>query len=313
MKSFSKLFRRVFIAPLIVFAVIGLPMLQIEEEPVVQDNVTLEAQKLPKESATFNQSKDEEIENLHNQLIKQRKQKMAQKLQNIKSRAKWNDPSKRITILMYHYVDTDPTNEMKVPKEKFREQMKYLKDSGFTVLSLDEIYSHYMEGKKIPDKCIAVTFDDGYMDNYTNAYPVLKEFGFKATIFMIGSKINTPRHLTSEQIKELDKNGISIEGHTVNHPRLSELPYYKQYEELSVSKNTLEEILGRKVKYIAYPYGDYDDDTILAAHELGYKMALATTRGQAHKSNGIYELHRVSISSKYDLDYFKYLVNMKNW
>ncbi len=99
--------------------------------------------------------------------------------------------SKLIPVLMYHSIDYEKNNELRIPKDKFREQMQYLKDNGFHPITLDELYSNIVFNTTLQDKPIVLTFDDGYSDNYTNAYPVLKEFGFKATVFVITGCIGT--------------------------------------------------------------------------------------------------------------------------
>lgn len=223
-----------------------------------------------------------------------------------------NQNIKRVPVLMYHSIDYEKGNELRIPKEKFREQMKYLKDNNFNTLSLDEFYSYIISGDGFPEKPIVITLDDGYRDNYTNAYPVLKEFGQNAVVFMITSTIDTSdSYLSSEQIRDMDSNGINIESHTVNHPMLNQLTYNKQVTELKESKRVLENLLGRETKYIAFPYGRFNNDTLKAAQEAGYKMAFSTQYGLAEKNNGIYKLHRIYISNNYDIEQFKYIVNMK--
>jgi peptidoglycan/xylan/chitin deacetylase (PgdA/CDA1 family) len=218
---------------------------------------------------------------------------------------------KGITVLMYHYTAEKNENYMSIPKDKFREQMKYLKDNGFKIISLDEMYACFNDGVPIPDNAVVITFDDGYANNYYYAFPVLKELGFKATIFAITSKINQPQYLTEAQIKELDKNGVSIESHTVSHPQLGHLPYSKQIEELKNSKSSLESILGRDIKYIAYPYGEFNNDTLVAVKELKYKMGVTTVPSRARKSNGIYTLDRIAVRGPIDMQQFKALLNKK--
>lgn len=220
--------------------------------------------------------------------------------------------SKNIPILMYHSIDYEKGNELRIPKDKFREQMKYLKDNGYTPLSLDELYSHMVNGTAVPDKTIVITLDDGYSDNYTNAYPVLREFGFKATVFIITNTVEGGgSYLNAEQIKEMDKNGIDMESHTVSHPRLNELSYDKQMSEMKESKEYLEKLLNKDINYIAYPYGNFNENTLKAVEEIGYKMAVSTKSGLAAKSDGIYKLHRIYISNNYDMEKFKRLVNGK--
>lgn len=221
-----------------------------------------------------------------------------------------NGTSDNIPILMYHSIKYEKGNELRIPKEKFAQQMQYLKDAGFHPVSLDELYSYYVFGNELPQKPILITLDDGYLDNYTNAYPVLKDMGFKATIFMITDSINDKSdYLAADQLQEMDKNGIDIECHTVTHRHLGDLSYDEQKKELEDSKTALEKVLGRKVNYIAYPFGSYNQDTLNLVVQLGYKMAVTTEEGKSNKSNGIYKLKRVYISNNFSLDYFKKLVN----
>lgn len=218
--------------------------------------------------------------------------------------------SKKIPVLMYHSIDFEKGNPLRIPKDKFRLQMKYLKDSGFTPLTLNELYSYLVFGSQLPAKPIVLTLDDGYVDNYTNAFPVLKEFNFKATVFMITSLIDTnPKYLTSSELVEMDKAGVDIESHSVTHPELNTLSYDNQLQELKTSKAALEKILGREVPYLAYPFGKFNNDTLKITQDLGYKMAFSTIIGVAGKSDGIYKLHRFYVSNDYSMDYFKQMVN----
>lgn len=109
----------------------------------------------------------------------------------------------------------------------------------------------------------------------------------------------------------MDKNGIDIESHTVSHPRLNELSYDKQLSEMKESKEYLEKLLNKDINYIAYPYGNFNENTLKAVEEIGYKMAVSTKSGLAAKSDGIYKLHRIYISNNYDMEKFKRLVNGK--
>lgn len=216
----------------------------------------------------------------------------------------YND--KRIPVLMYHSIDYEKGNELRLPKEKFKEQMKYLKDNGYTTLSLDELYNFLVHNKPVPEKSIVITLDDGYVDNYENAYPIIKEFGFKAAIFDVTSNIDkNPKTITSKQIKEMNDNGITIASHTVNHDQLDILSYEKQLETMKKSKEDLEKILGKKVNYIAYPYGKWNKDTLKAAKEAGYTMAFTTDGSWSGKDDGIYGLNRVYISGAKGIDDFK--------
>ncbi|KZL89993.1 polysaccharide deacetylase family protein [Clostridium magnum] len=217
---------------------------------------------------------------------------------------KYNDKS--VPVLMYHSIDYEKGNELRVPKGAFREQMSYLKQNGYTTLTLDELYDFFINNKPVPNKSIVITFDDGYKDNFENAYPVLKEFGFNATIFIITSTVDANKnYLTSPQIKELEENGIDIESHTVKHEQLDKLTYAEQLTTLKNSREYIEKLLGKQKKYTAYPFGKWNDDTIKAVKEAGYSMVFTTESGWGNKSQGIYELHRVYVSANCNLKEFE--------
>lgn len=222
--------------------------------------------------------------------------------------------NKSIPVLMYHSIDYEKGNELRLPKEQFKEQMKYLKDNGYTILTLNELYNFLEKNKPIPEKSIVITLDDGYVDNYTNAYPILKELGLNATVFVVTSNIDKDkRTLTSEQIKEMDEAGIQIASHTYNHDKLDDLPYEKQLQTMKKSKDDLEKILNHKVDFIAYPYGKWNEESIKAAKDAGYKMAFTTQGGWSNKQDGIYTLNRVYISSLKGIDNFKDRITNPNY
>ena len=211
-----------------------------------------------------------------------------------------------VPVLMYHSIAVEKGNPIRMPVEQFDKEMKYIKDQGYTTLTLKELYDYFENKVPIPDKSIVITLDDGYEDNYTAAFPVLKKYALKATVFMVTSTIDVnPNCLTSAQLKEMDKAGIDIESHTVTHRDLDSLSYDEQLAELKDSKAALEKLLGRSVDYVAYPTGKYNDDTIKAVTAAGYKMAFTTNGRWSDKSDGILTLDRVYISTFHSMDVFK--------
>lgn len=224
---------------------------------------------------------------------------------------KYNDEG--VPVIMYHSVKYEKNNPVRIPKENFEAQMKFLKDNGYTTLSLDELYGFLENNTPVPKKSVVLTFDDGYKDNYETAYPILKKYGFKATIFVITNCIDTGEYLTTEQLKELQANGIDIESHTLNHEKLTTLPYDKQLATLKESKENLEKLLNKEVKYFAYPFGKYNDNTIKATKEAGYKLALTTNGKWSDKSDGILTLDRVYISGTFDINIFQYRITNPNY
>lgn len=208
------------------------------------------------------------------------------------------ESEKSIPVLMYHSINrrTGMTklNPYVVSPKDFKEEMEYISKNKYTVISLDDLYYYMVQGKPVPKKSVVITFDDGYEDFYKNAYPVLKKYNFKATIFMIAGYVDKGNYyLNSNQLRELQNNGIDIESHTVFHERLSTLSYQKQLKTLADSKIILERFLNKKVNYIAFPYGSYNLDTMQALKKTGYLMAFTIKGGDSKLSQGLYTLHRV--------------------
>ncbi|KEH89719.1 polysaccharide deacetylase family protein [Clostridium novyi] len=224
---------------------------------------------------------------------------------------KHND--KGVPVIMYHSIKYEKDNCVRLPKENFEKQMKYLKDNNYTTLTLDELYDFFEKNIPVPKKSVVLTFDDGYKDNYNTAYPILKKYGFKATVFMITDYIGTGEYLTEDQLKEMDKNGFDVQSHTADHSTLTELSYDKQYDTIAKSKERLEKLLNKKIKYIAYPCGKYNNDTVKAVENAGYKMAVSTDGKWSDKSDGIFTLDRVFISGFHNMNTFKERITNPNY
>ena len=214
-----------------------------------------------------------------------------------------------VPVLYYHSVDQNADNEVTITPEMLEKQLKYINDNKFTTITIRELYDYLKNNKPIPEKSIVITFDDGYMNNYTEAFPILKDLNMKATIFCVGNSLDGSYYLSHEAIKEMSDYGIDIESHTVNHVHLDTLSYDEQLLELKKSKEILENITGKEVLSIAYPFGDYNTDTVKAAKQAGYSLGFTTNLGLSDRSDNIFELDRIYISSNYDMNTFKALIN----
>lgn len=214
-----------------------------------------------------------------------------------------------VPVIYYHSVDKNADNELTITPDMLEEQLNYINDNNYITITMEELYEHLQKNKPIPEKSILITFDDGYMNNYTEAFPILKNLNMKATIFCIGNSLDGSYYLSEEAIKEMSDYGIDIQSHTVNHLHLDTLSYDEQLLELKNSKEILEKITGKEIISIAYPFGDYNEDTIKAAKNSGYKLAFTTNLGLSDRDDNIYELDRIYISSYYDMDTFKKFLN----
>lgn len=202
-----------------------------------------------------------------------------------------------IPILMYHSICADyPDNSLMVAPELFNEQMAWLNNNGFTTMSLEEVYEAFETGK-VPVRPVAITFDDGYADNYTEAYPILKKYGMKATFFIITN--NTDKdgyYMNTDMLKEMKEYGMEIENHTAYHFELGGASLEDQRMTIEDGQTFLKENIGVESKFLCYPAGKYDDTTVSLDAQLGIKAAVTTEYGFSSINDGLYTLKKVRIS-----------------
>ena len=207
-----------------------------------------------------------------------------------------NSEDVRIPILMYHSIsDENPENSLMVPPSMFEEQMAWLEENGFTAMNLDEAIEA-METGKVPKNPVVITFDDGYMDNYKSAFPILKNHNLKATFFVITDGVDNGYYMSSDMLKEMQAEGMSIENHTANHLELNKLSREDAYEEIKKAQDYLRDTIGSNGDYLCYPVGRYSDETIEICKELGIKAAVTTEGGTSSINDGKFQLKRVRIS-----------------
>ena len=201
----------------------------------------------------------------------------------------------KILVLNYHQI-ADSHTSLAVPIDDFEAQMKFLVDSGCTTITPDELYAGLSGEVELPPKPVLITFDDGYLDNYTNAFPILLKYNLKATIFVIPAFTSVyPNYMTWEQLKEMEQGGITVESHTFTHPKLEELPDDAIRVELLNSKNMLEENLGHPVEFLAYPTGTCNLHIAGIAQDAGYKGAFTIKYGVVDRGSNFFALERVPI------------------
>ena len=198
-----------------------------------------------------------------------------------------------IPILYYHSIKSVPKNELCMSPEKFEKQIAYLSTHGYHSVTLTQLYNYFYGNGKLPEKPIVITFDDGYKDNYTTAFPILRKYYFNATVFVITSNVGHNNNLSWDQLRDLTSNGWLVESHTVSHYDLTELDSGKLAQELNDSKTSLEKQLGLNVDYFAYPSGRFNEKVKIAVKNAGYLMAFTTKRGWADRTADPFLIHRV--------------------
>lgn len=200
-----------------------------------------------------------------------------------------------IPILMYHSISINPSTTLSVPPKVFYKQMEHLKNSGYHTITFKDLMS-WKTNQQLPDKPILISFDDGYLDNYTVAYPILKKLQMKATIFATSDYIGLPNHLSWSQTNEMERSGlIEIGVHTRHHVDLTKSNPLQLVDEISGAKQRLEKRLGHPIISFAYPSGKFNQNVIQVVKRAGFEFAVTTQPGFAEKKQGYLTLHRVRI------------------
>lgn len=193
-----------------------------------------------------------------------------------------------VSILTYHHFSNQCTNTLCMPIEEFSRQMAFLKKEGYRPVTMKEVLGFIDYQEPLPAKAVAITIDDGYRSVYDLAYPILKQYNFKATLFIYTDFIGgSPNAITWDELRELTKAGFEVESHTITHADLtlrrkgeSEAEYLARIKrELRVPRELIRKNLGQEAVWLAYPYGRWNDLVISMAMEEGYRGGVTVTRG----------------------------------
>lgn len=224
------------------------------------------------------------------------------------------DPNLSVPILMYHEV-APHTRGMDVLKlsllvtpEEFAQQMHYLKSHGFTTITLDNWMAARAGTETLPRNPVILTFDDGRLSVYQNAFPVLKRNGQKAILFLISAEVGrvVKGYLDWSMVREMQSTGLVTFGsHTVHHVALSPLTLQRALTELSYSKMVIERNTGHRCDYFCYPYGKYSTWVAMLVGVAGYRAATTEIPGWSRVTDNAYELRRVRIDGRDSMAVFR--------
>lgn len=219
--------------------------------------------------------------------------------------------SARVPILMYHYIGNNPNpadkarDSLSVAPDKFDGQMKYLADNGFNAISFDTLYAFLKGSASVPPKPVIITFDDGYIDFYLNAYPILRKYNLRAVLFVPTGLINQGYYMNWNQIREIDSSGlVSFQAHSTTHPNLTAISDADLQHQITQSKKTLEAELGKPVNTFAYPFGISDGRVWQMVKSAGFVGAAGTWNGDIESEGTIYDMPRIRIGGGMDLATF---------
>jgi len=235
----------------------------------------------------------------------------------------------RIPVLMYHDVAPDPPERFRkytVTPAAFSAQMRWLARAGYRTVGLDQLLAHREGAWTLPRRAVVITFDDGFQGCADHAAPVLTAHGFTATFFLVaGLAGDTSRWLLAERgielplmdwptVRRLGLAGFEFGGHSLTHPRLSQLGPEACERELRDSRALIEDRLGREVRHLAYPFGDYDARVRDIAGRVGYRSACTVRIGLSGPDDDPLALSRVPVTG-YDslLDFVCRLRTALTW
>lgn len=206
-----------------------------------------------------------------------------------------------VPILMFHHIAVPPPNadpirlDLSVWPDNFEAMMAGFAAQGYHSVKLIDVYDAVTKGTQLPRNPIVFTFDDGYDDNFTNALPILKKYNFTGTFYIPSGLVEQPGYMTWAQVVAMSEDGMEIESHTISHPSLKGKPADFVRREVTVSKQSLEMMIGKPVLFFCYPSGQYDAQTIALLQAAGYLSATTTAPGAWQNAALPFEWPRVRI------------------
>lgn len=218
-----------------------------------------------------------------------------------------------VPVLEYHAIGEHEgwPPDLVTSKEKFNEQLEYLHANGFEILSLEEMSKRFKNQKSVRN-CVVLTFDDGYLDNYTNAYPMLKQYNAKASFFIVQSMIGKEGYMGHDEIAALVDSGMDLGSHTIYHPVLTDIdPKYLPWEIGTSASRLRKEFPKSPVILLSYPNGSYNDEIIDKAVEYGYQYGVTGKNGAVTEeiiSNEPFELGRSIVKGDMEIDDYERLI-----
>lgn len=215
-----------------------------------------------------------------------------------------------VPVLLYHKIDF-LTSDVRIrgaftSARRFEKQIAFLKRRGYDFYTASELVAFYKNNGTFPPKAVTISFDDGWQDNYTNAFPVLRKFGAKATIFLVPSCIGRTTaqvtadgegaraHLSEEQIIEMSQNGIEFGSHSMNHQLFHQITAAEIETEVTESKNHIENLIQKECSVFAYPAGFFTSDAKKIIEKAGFAAAFSTIYG-SNEDLDLYALNRIEI------------------
>ncbi len=220
----------------------------------------------------------------------------------------------KVPILLYHYISSNPNKDDKtrtglstIPSN-FEAQLQLLTLQGYTTITLDELAATFGGGALLPSKPVILTFDDGYEDFYTNAYPLLSKYHMKGIAFIPTGLMGGGNYMTWRQIEEMSKSSYVVFGaHSIHHYALSKVNQQILEQEVTESKRILEQHVGYPINWMAYPYGSFNENVVGAAKKAGYIGSVTTIPGSMQYRSRFFYMPRFRAGNRLGADFLKLL------
>jgi len=207
-------------------------------------------------------------------------------------------------ILLYHHIaQNGENNRYFVSPENFRAQMQYLRDLGYTSVTPSYLVSVLMRGGDLPERPVVITFDDGNMDVYENAFPVMQEMGFVGAFYIVANRLEADGFVGVEELTAMINAGWEVGSHSMSHVDLAS-NHSLARQEILQSRLDLEEALEVPVKIMAYPFGLVDDTVFEKTLDYGYLAGMGLGNFNEHTWGTLYYLARREVHYEYDLAAF---------
>ena len=228
------------------------------------------------------------------------------------------DREARVPILMYHHIEQPEPGadslryDLSVSPQDFEAQLRYLRQEGYESITLNDLALYLTVGKPLPPRPIIITFDDGYTDAYTNAFPLLKRYGFVGTFFLISEPIdaNDPNFVSWAEVEEMHAAGMKFEPHSFNHPDMRNRGFDFVVFQILAPKEAIEARTGETCRFFAYPLGRYDQFVIDVLRSANFWGAVLTEQGATHTAADLFTLRRVRVHGGDGLDAFIRALNL---
>jgi peptidoglycan/xylan/chitin deacetylase (PgdA/CDA1 family) len=217
-----------------------------------------------------------------------------------------------VPILLYHHIADDSTgNRYFIPPATFAQQMQWLHDHQYQTITISQLADAIVYGGSIPERSVVITFDDGNEDVFKNALPIMQQYGYVGTAYIVVNYIGAEGFDTSDEINQLITAGWEIGSHTMSHADLTQDEGKLQYE-MGDSLIKLNQKFNVPIKSLSYPFGDIDSEVMFYASQAGYSSAVWLGTSSQHNLNDLYSLERMEVRQEYSLNDFIALLPWQN-